>query len=85
MKNTTDPLPEPTEAEIQSKAYHLWVEGGCQSGVELDNWLAAKELLRHHHGVAPHTDHSQRRTHAPESGKTKRAPAPATAKKLPLA
>ena len=41
---------EPSEAEIQKAAYHLWVEGGCLEGVELDNWLAAKELLRHHHG-----------------------------------
>lgn len=44
--------PEPSEAEIQKAAYRLWVEGGCLEGVELDNWLAAKELLRHHHGVA---------------------------------
>ncbi|MBL9187616.1 MAG: DUF2934 domain-containing protein [Opitutaceae bacterium] len=42
---------EPTEAEIQKAAYHLWVEGGCLEGVELDNWLAAKELIRHHHGA----------------------------------
>ncbi|MBL9203142.1 MAG: DUF2934 domain-containing protein [Opitutaceae bacterium] len=44
--------PEPSEAEIQKAAYHLWIEGGRLEGVELDNWLAAKELLRHHHGVA---------------------------------
>ena len=50
MKKTTVQLHEPSEAEIQKKAYHLWVEGGCLEGVELDNWLAAKELLRHHHG-----------------------------------
>ena len=47
MKPTllTDPAPipvtEPNEAEIQKQAYHLWVEGGCLEGVELDNWLAA--------------------------------------------
>ena len=41
---------EPSEAEIQKLAYHLWLEGGCRPGVELDNWLAAKELLRHRHG-----------------------------------
>lgn len=46
----TNPTAEPTEAEIQKVAYHLWLEGGCQPGVELDNWLAAKELLKHHHG-----------------------------------
>ena len=44
------PAPEPTEAEIQRQAYHLWIDGGCLEGVELDNWFAAKELLRHRHG-----------------------------------
>jgi hypothetical protein len=47
---TASALPEPSEVEIQKQAYHLWIEGGCLEGVELDNWLAAKELLRHHHG-----------------------------------
>jgi hypothetical protein len=37
----------PTEAEIQHEAYRLWLEGGRQEGVELENWLAAKERLRH--------------------------------------
>ncbi len=46
-------LPEPSEAEIQKVAYRLWMEGGCLQGVERDNWFAAKELLRHHHGRAP--------------------------------
>lgn len=41
---------EPTEAEIQTQAYHLWIDGGCLEGVELDNWLTAKELLKHRHG-----------------------------------
>jgi Protein of unknown function (DUF2934) len=53
MKKTTVQLHEPNEpneAEIQKKAYHLWIEGGRREGVELDNWFAAKELLRHHHG-----------------------------------
>jgi hypothetical protein len=48
MKKTNPLLHEPAEAEIQKKAYHLWIEGGCLQGVELDNWLAAKELLRLH-------------------------------------
>ncbi|MDP3070614.1 MAG: DUF2934 domain-containing protein [Opitutaceae bacterium] len=43
---------EPTEAEIQKVAYRLWVEGGCLEGVEIDNWHAAREVIRHHHGAA---------------------------------
>ena len=50
--NTVPPPPEPSEAEIQKVAYRLWVEGGCVAGRESDNWFAAKELLRHHHGRA---------------------------------
>lgn len=52
MKTKTHALPEPTEAEIQHQAYLLWLEGGCRPGRELDDWLAARELLRHHHGHA---------------------------------
>ncbi len=50
MKTKSPPhLPEPTEAEIQHTAYLLWHEGGRVPGRDLENWLAAKELLRHHH------------------------------------
>jgi hypothetical protein len=69
MNTETTPiltLPEPSEAEIQKVAYRLWLEGGCLQGVERDNWFAAKELLRHHHGRAP----QRAKTHA-------EAPAPA--------
>lgn len=42
-------LPEPTESEIQHTAYMLWNESGRIPDRDLENWLAAKELLRHHH------------------------------------
>lgn len=51
-QSSPKPTPEPNEAEIQKLAYHLWIDGGCLEGVELDNWLAAKELIRHRHGQA---------------------------------
>ncbi len=41
---------EPSEADIQNAAYHIWVKNGCPSGQDVDNWFEAKELLRHHHG-----------------------------------
>ena len=58
MKTTVQPRPKnasrnppgPTEAEIQKVAYRLWLEAGSPAGRDLDHWLAAKELLRHHHG-----------------------------------
>ena len=44
--------PEPTEAEIQHTAYLLWLENGRPEGRDRENWLAAKELLRHRRGAA---------------------------------
>lgn len=72
-KPTTVPtFAEPSEAEIQKVAYRLWVEGGCQEGVESDNWFAARELIRHHHGRVP--DHPRHHAEAPAA-----APASAAA------
>ena len=56
-RTTATPLPEPSEQEIQNVAHRLWIEGGCMEGVEKDNWFAARELLRHHHGRAPAKTH----------------------------
>lgn len=55
-KPATRPAPssEPTEAEIQHEAHRLWLESGQVPGRDLDNWLAARELLRHHHGRTIH-------------------------------
>lgn len=57
MKKTPKvPTPEPTEAEIQHVAYLLWLENGQKPGHDLENWLAAKEYLRHH-GAPGKTGH----------------------------
>lgn len=53
MKTPEKAEGSPTEAEIQHQAYLLWLEGGCRPCRELDDWLAARELLLHHHGRAP--------------------------------
>ena len=54
MKTKSSPFPAPelSEADIQKQAYHLWIDGGCLEGGEVDNWLAARELLRHQPGHA---------------------------------
>ncbi|MEO6873952.1 MAG: DUF2934 domain-containing protein [Opitutaceae bacterium] len=74
MKHPLPPSPvEPTEPEIQHKAYHLWIDGGRLEGVEIDNWFTARELLRHQRGFpagahavrGPHPSHpSSSPTHA---------------------
>ena len=69
MKNQpSPPVTSPSEAEIQKEAYHLWIDGGCLEGVEVDNWLAAKELLEHRHGHAH--GHAPRGPHQPAPGST---------------
>lgn len=47
----TPALFEPSEADVQQVAYRLWVESGQVSGRDLDNWLTAKDLLRHRHSL----------------------------------
>ena len=39
---------EPAEADIQKCAYSLWKEEGSLCGRDLDIWLKARELVRHH-------------------------------------
>ena len=51
MRRPTQPhlLPfEPAEHEIQKCAYFLWQEEGRPAGRDLNIWLTAKELVRHH-------------------------------------
>jgi hypothetical protein len=38
----------PSEEEIRKHAYFLWKEEGSPAGRDLDLWLRAKELVRHH-------------------------------------
>ena len=38
----------PAEHDIQKCAYFLWQEEGRPVGRDLDLWLSAKELVRHH-------------------------------------
>ncbi len=64
--------PEPTEAEIQKAAYYLWQEKGCPDRNDLDNWLEARELLRHRapldSGAPPGTHSVQERSGSPARG-----------------
>ena len=43
---------EPAEADIQKCAFFLWQEEGCPAGKDLELWLSAKELVRHHVATA---------------------------------
>jgi hypothetical protein len=52
---------DPTESQIQHVAHMLWLESGQLPGRDLENWLAAKELLRHRHGRNVQSRHRVRR------------------------
>ncbi|MBI4626037.1 MAG: DUF2934 domain-containing protein [Verrucomicrobia bacterium] len=63
MKSNLPPHPEPpepTEAEIQHAAYMIWLESGKLPNHDLENWLAAREFLRHRHGRAGSRTHHPR-------------------------
>jgi hypothetical protein len=40
-----EPSALPTDAEIAERAYHLWLEHGCQEGTDQQNWLEAEREL----------------------------------------
>lgn len=49
MKNnpTLPPVfPEPSEDDIRGYAFHLYEQGGCMPGHDLDNWLEASACLK---------------------------------------
>lgn len=47
-RKRADPHFEPSEADIRKCAYFLWKEEGSPAGRDLDIWLRARELVRHH-------------------------------------
>ena len=53
VKASTAPLPakarapyEPTQEEIQTRAYELYVSEGCKEGNDLEYWVRAEQELR---------------------------------------
>jgi hypothetical protein len=37
---------EPTQEEIQTRAFELYLSEGCKEGCDLENWLRAEKDLR---------------------------------------
>jgi hypothetical protein len=37
---------EPTQEEIQARAFEIYVSEGCKEGSDLENWLRAEQELR---------------------------------------
>jgi hypothetical protein len=68
---------EPTEAEIQKIAYCLWLEKGCPTGQDLENWFEARELILHRaHTPASAPKTTARRNRQP-ANRPEPSPAPA--------
>lgn len=41
---------EPTQEEIQVRAFEIFVSEGCREGMDLENWLRAERELRAQNG-----------------------------------
>lgn len=37
---------EPTQEEIQTRAFEIYLSEGCKTGADLENWLRAEKELR---------------------------------------
>ena len=40
-----DSKPAPTEEQIRQRAHEIYLQRGCQDGLELDDWLQAEAEL----------------------------------------
>ena len=69
------PPHEPTEAEIQHAAYLLWIDEGRPEGRDREHWLAAKELMAHHHGRTLESTRGPHAARPPARGRVKKAAA----------
>jgi len=67
MNTSPTPESEPAEEEIQRVAYFIYVESGRVPDRDLENWLAAKEYLRHRHGRDVPADSRRRRAARPRA------------------
>jgi hypothetical protein len=38
--------PEPSQEEIATRAFEIYVSEGCREGTDLENWLRAEQELR---------------------------------------
>lgn len=56
---TEDAPARPSEQDIREYAYHLYLQGGCVPGRDLENWLEAETALGVRPGTAPRPRHSE--------------------------
>ena len=70
MKVTPGYTPtEPSESDIREYAYHLYCQGGCVPGHDLDNWLEAESCL--HAEIPRHRSHQRLHQHLQGQAKPK--------------
>ena len=54
---STAPTQEPGEDVVRDYAYHLYQEGNCAPGHDVENWLEALACLKAH--IPEHASHSR--------------------------
>jgi len=62
------PDQEPGEDSVRAYAFHLYQEGGCSPGHDLDNWLEATACLKAH--IPEHASQSRLSQHVNELART---------------
>jgi hypothetical protein len=64
----TAPITAPTEDDIRDYAYHLYQQGSCSPGHDVDNWLEATACLKAN--IPAHFSHSRLHQHlnGPKNG-----------------
>jgi hypothetical protein len=66
-KTTAAPVPAPTEGDIREYAYHLYCQGGCAPGHDVDNWLEAEACLCEE--IPQNSSHQRLHRHLQNQGK----------------
>ena len=69
------PAQEPSESAVRDYAYHLYQQGSCAPGHDVDNWLEATACLKAN--IPSHFSHSRLHQHVngPANGKLQAATA----------
>ncbi|MEO6004666.1 MAG: DUF2934 domain-containing protein [Opitutus sp.] len=57
----TAPTQEPSEDAVRDYAYHLYLQGRCEPGHDVDNWLEATACLKAN--IPTHSSHSRLHQH----------------------
>jgi hypothetical protein len=71
-KNLPSASQEPSEGAVRDYAYHLYEQGGCTPGRDVDDWLEASACLKAN--IPVHHSHRRLHHHVNSAATTPRQP-----------